>query len=191
MRRSSAAYQSLSAPTKRPVSPSFTCSAKAPTRLATVGTLTRPASSHLFSDFARLKIVSTSGARIISQSTITLGSSRQSTKPDVITRSLYGSSAAGTSRIPAILRWSCGYASNSRIKSGMTSSKSSLCVILPLKYPMMILSASLAIFPSARSSSAILDVLIISSEAALRLISTSPVVYFCSSSRSCVVVVTT
>ena len=53
-------------------------SLKAPTSLATVGTFTKAASTHLFSDLALLNNVFLNGAKLISTSLINLGSSFQS-----------------------------------------------------------------------------------------------------------------
>ena len=112
--------------TNIPVEPSWTFSEKAPTSLAIIGTFTSAASIHLFSDLARLNIVSTRGAKAILHSAMIIGSSRQSTNPDVIILSLYGSSISGISRMPAILRYTCGYLSNIFMRLGITRSKSSL-----------------------------------------------------------------
>lgn len=53
-----------------PVTPFSIICSKAPTLLATVGTLTNAASTHLFSDFASLNMLFSKGARLMSTDAI-------------------------------------------------------------------------------------------------------------------------
>lgn len=89
---------------KSPVSPSTITSLKAPKFEARVGVFTSAASVHLFSDFASLKIVSSSGARFKSSPAIISGSFFQSVNFFLMIRFSKGLKSSGTSRIPIISR---------------------------------------------------------------------------------------
>ena len=120
------------------MTPSSITSSNAPILLATVGTFTKAASIHLISDFAALKIVFSSGHIFISTEAMYSGNFFQSTNGylTILSSNLLNFSGkfnSPTTHNITFLCFSIIYCTASAINS-----ISALCVILPLKYPILI-----------------------------------------------------
>jgi len=169
MRLATARYQSSPVRQRSAFSPFEVRAATAPVSLATVGTPTSEASIHLFSDFASLKRLASSGARLMSVPAISLGNRVQGTNPSASTRPAKGINSGGRSRIPTIFRRAWGKSVRMRTRVGRIILTSSLWVMLPLKYP----STTLPSPRGRRRWNASFDSATIFSEATFRLTNTS------------------
>ena len=133
MRRCNCSSHSFSFAHRIPSTPCSISSANAPILLAIVGTPTIDASTHLFSDFAALKRVSSNGAKLISTEAINSGNFFHSIKGDEIIRSFKSSNSFGIFNSPTTFKYTLEFSCITFLIAGRIISKSLLCVMLPLK----------------------------------------------------------